>query len=208
MASLQIADRVLITVNILAFEQHLMSTFVYGVSSLTPPVTQAQAFAVLHTKVTGVGGLITTYRNVLCPEFLVSSVWYQVISPSRYAKYEFTSGLGLGTFAAGAASSANQAAVILRRGDGASRKQISTLHVPIGQDSDCQANGGIGGGIETPLDTLASQLKDSITTATTVIQFDPVINNGPNATDFTPITITSVKPWVRVMRRRTVGLGI
>lgn len=208
MANLQVGDRVLITFNTIAFNQRLMNMFVYGCSSLTGPATQQAAFAALHTALTAGGGLVPLFRACMTDQFEVTSVWYQIISPSRYAKYTKTTGLGLGTITTENAFSANQAAVILRRGDLGIRSNVSTLHVPLGQSSGCQANGGIGSTVETPLNNLAAALPTQITTAGVVATWDPVINHGPNAAQFTPITDAALMPYVRVMRRRTVGLGI
>ena len=96
MANLQVGDRVLITFNTIAFNQRLMNMFVYGCSSLTGPATQQAAFAALHTALTAGGGLVPLFRACMTDQFEVTSVWYQIISPSRYAKYTKTTGLGLG----------------------------------------------------------------------------------------------------------------
>ena len=208
MANIQAGDRVQVTLNVTGFNQRMMSTFVYGLSTITGVATQAAALAALHTKLTAYDELVYRYRAALCPEFEVTEAWYQVISPSRYAKYTFTSGLGVGTFALGTALSPNQAAVILRRGDFGNRHNVSTLHFPIGQNAGCQANGGIGADIETPLTSLAAKMLELPSTTGVVAQWVPVINNGVNAPDYTPIVATALKTTVRVMRRRTVGLGI
>ena len=208
MANIQLGDRVQVTVNLTGFNQKMMSVFCYGLSGLTPPLTQAQAFTVLHAKLTAYDNLIYRYLACLCPEFEINEVWYQVISPSRYAKYTFTSGLGVGTLAGNHAYSPNQAVVILRRGDFGSRSNVSTLHVPIGQTPGCQANGLFGADVETPLSSLADYIKSQVTTTGTATVWDPVINNGPNVGDLSPIVSTAVKSTIRTMRRRTVGQGI
>jgi len=208
MANVTVGDRVLVTVNMTAFNQRLMSTFCFGLSSLTGAATQPAAFARLHAALTAAGGLLSTYRLALCPEFAMTEVWYQIIAPLRFAKYTENSGLGAGLFAGHTAYSANQAAVILRRGDLGTRSNVSTLHVPIGQDNGSQANGGIGGDLYVPLTNLADKIKLPVITTTVVAQWDPVINNGPNVGDLTPITDTAVMEAVRTMSRRTVGRGI
>lgn len=208
MPNIVVGDRVQITVNIAAFNQRLMSIFCYGCSSLTGAANHSDMFDRLHTAITAVGGLVSVYRAALCPEFAIDSVWYQIIAPLRYSKFTRTAGLGAGLLAANNAFSANQAAVILRRGDFGTRNNVSTLHVPIGQTPGCQANGGIGGDLEVPLFNLADKMKQPINTTTIVSQWDPVINHGPNVGDYTPIVNTAVEPNVRTMNRRTVGRGI
>jgi len=208
MANIQAGDRVLVTINSILFNQRIMSMFCYGLSSITGTNSQATAFDRLHAALTASGNLLQKYRECLSPELEVNEVWYQVISPSRYAKYTRTTGLGVGLFDTGSYKTANSAAVILRRGDLGNRHNVSVLHVPIGQTTGEQTLGQIGSDLESPLAALADQLKQSVSTTTVVGTWEPVINNGPNAPDYTPITDTAVKSYVRTMRRRTVGRGI
>jgi len=208
MANIQAGDRVLVTFIGSLFEQRIMSTFCYGLSAITGVNSQSAAFDRLHAALTGAGNLVEKFRDCCAAEYSLNQVWYQVISPSRYAKYVRTTGLGLGTFALGTYRTANSAAVILRRGDFGNRHNVSVLHVPIGQTVDEQTQGVIGANIETNLVILANQMKQTVNTTTVVGSWDPVINNGPNAGDLTPITDTLVQPTVRTMRRRNVGQGI
>jgi len=208
MANIAVGDRVLVTINSTLFNQRIMATFCYGVSSLTGSPSQSSAFDALHTYMVAGGKLVSDYR-ACCPEQLeVISVWYQVKRPIRYNKFTRTTGLGLGTLDGNNYYAANQAAVILRRGDLGNRSNVSTLHVPLGQSVGCQAGGLIGADIEAPLADLAAEIKASITTTGVVMTLNPVIDNGVSVGDFTPIIETSVQTTVRTMSRRNVGRGI
>jgi hypothetical protein len=208
MANIQAGDRVMVTFHSLLFSQEILSTFCYGLSAITGTNSQSSAFDRLHAALTAAGNLADKYRAVCAPQLNLTEIWYQVISPSRYAKYVRTSGLGVGTLGDGEYKTANMAAVILRRGDFGNRHNVSTLHVPIGQTSGEVASGQIGADIEGPLNALATQVKAAVTTTTVVASWDPVINNGPNAPDYIPITDTQVKTVVRTMRRRNIGKGV
>lgn len=208
MANAAVGDRVLITINSSLFNQRIMSTFCYGISSITGTPSQASLLAALHAKVTAVSGLCETFRNCVPAQLEVNSIWYQIIAPIRYAKYQFTTGLGLGLLADNDFFSANQSAVILRRGELGGRSAVSTLHIPLGQTPGCQANGALGGDVQSPLIDMAQFMVTTITTTGTVAAFVPVINNGPGLGDLTPIAFTTVMDNVRTMRRRGVGLGI
>lgn len=208
MANIQVADRALVTIVGEIFSQRIMSTFCYGLSALTGTATIANALDRLHAAVSAGGGLLDKYLACIPPEYVRVACWYQVISPSRYAKVTKTTGGTAGTFIDGVLLSSNQAFTILRRGEMGNRHNVSVLHVPLGQNSSCQEDNVLGGDLQTPANALAAQMVLPITTTTVVGTWEPVINNGPNAGDFTPITSTAVNTDVRTMRRRGVRLGI
>jgi len=208
MALAAAGDRVLVTLVSNLFSQRIMSTFTYGISSITGTPSQASLYTALHTKLTTAGELVPLYLECCGQELELFQVWYQTIYPLRYVKVVKTTGLGLGNYATGDYTSANQAAVILRRGDFGNRSNISSLHVPLPAGAGAQAGGMLGPDIETPLQDLAEWMALSVTTSGTVATFEPIINNGPNPGDYTAITTTQVQSTIRTMRRRGVGLGI
>lgn len=208
MANLFVADRVLVTFHGLLFNQRLMSTFCYGLSTVTGSPTQAAGFDALHTKFTAGGGLVEKYLACIPAQYELTEVWYQIIAPNRYNKYVRTSGLGVGTLASNNLYTANSAAVILRRGDQGNRRNISTLHVPLGNTVGCMVNGMIGADMETPLTALAVEMLVLPATTGVVAGWAPVINNGPDGPDYTPIVSTQVMQTARTMSRRNVGRGI
>jgi len=208
MANAAVGDRVLVTVNYTLMNQKLQNTFWYGIGSLTGTPAQSSLFTALHTKLTSASQLVPLLVECMPGEIQLNSIWYQIIYPSRYVKFAFTSGLGTGELADNQFFSANQAAVIVRRGELGNRFNVSTLHIPLGQTVGCQSNGQLGADVEAPLQALADYLPASVTTTGTVGTFFPLINNGPGVGDYSNITSSEVMGTVRTMRRRTVGRGI
>lgn len=208
MANIQVADRCLMTIVGEVLGQRTMSTFCYGLSALTGTATINNALDRLHAAVIVSNGLLDRFVNCIAPQWTKVAIWYQIISPSRYAKVTKTTGATTGNFSSGVFNSSNQAFTILRRGDLGLRSNVSVLHVPMGQTLDEQTNNGLSVDLDEQAQLLAAQMLLPITTTTVVATWDPVINNGPNAGDYTPITVTAVNQDVRTMRRRGVRLGI
>lgn len=208
MANIQVSDRAMVTIVSSLFNQRVMSTFCFGLSALTGTATITNALTRLHAALSVTGNLYERYFACCPAELTRIEYWLQVISPSRYAKVTFTTGPTGGTLADNEYLSPNQAFTILRRGEQGNRSNVSTLHVPLGQSPGCQASGQIGGDLETAAEALAAQMIVQVTTTTVVATWDPVINNGPNAGDYTPIVLSSVNYDVKTMRRRTLRLGI
>jgi len=207
MAILAAGDRALVTIVSSLFNQRIMSTFVYGAASVTGTPTQTAAFDALHTSFNLAGGLFAKYLACCGGALIPTQAWYQVISPSRYASYKKSWTAGAGTFS-DIYLTANLAGVITRRGDQGNRHNVSTLHVPITQGEDSLQDGQIAGLLFSKLGDLANQVKAAVTTAAPIVTWNPVINNGAGAGDFTPITDTFPQATARTMRRRGLGLGI
>ena len=115
----------------------------------------------------------------------------------------------LGTYGSDALTP-NLAAVGLRRGDIANRHAVSTLHIPISTGADALTNGYLMPALKTAVQVHLNNLKltyDAVGGGQD-LEFQFCIPNGPNATQNTPITFVQPQDTVRVMRRRTVGLGI
>lgn len=207
MATLLAGDKVLITFVGSLNGQTTMSTFTYGVASTVGSIQQDDAFLALRNAICSAGKLRDKFVACCPSNWSMVDIWIQVVGPTRYVKYDFGD-TGAGPKSDYTANTSNVAAVILRRGDRASRKAISTLHVPAATDAEWITGGLLTVEALTSLGALATEILLPITTSTTVATYDPIINNGPLSGDITPITISSAKDQVRTMTRRTVGRGI
>jgi hypothetical protein len=183
-----------------------MSTFVYRVSSVTGTPNQHDVFDALDTKLKTSNNLVDKYLACVTHDYVLLQIWYQTIAPGRFAKYPVTAVGKIGAFT-GESQTANLAAVITRRGDLGNRHNVSTLHVPIGTDDNSMEDGELTVDLKAVMDALAIQMNSSITLSSPVTGLAPVINNGPNANDYSPITNTFTGDHIRVMRRRTLSLG-
>jgi len=202
---LAVGDRVMVTFRGTLAQQHILSTFWYGVSAITGVVNQTDAFTALRASLVAGGGLRPDYLACCPTNYTLDYIWIQNIRPTRWGKFTFGDN-SPGTWAADAPT-ANTSGVITRRGDLAIRKAVSTLHVPISSTADVMADGLLTPAFKTPMTALAVEVIKSITTAGTVVTYFPVIDNGPGGADFQVITSAFVQETARVMRRRTVGLG-
>lgn len=207
MAKMYVGDRIDVIFNGSMLGQRCMSKFCYGVEEMTGNPEQKAAFEALHLDFLIDGHLIQKFLKCTPPDYVMFDVWYQVIAPARWALYRKPA-LGLiGSFA-GAAYTSNIAGVITRRGDLGNRKNVSSLHVPIGTSAQEIGDGYIGQGLSAALQNLAVEIVKPINTTGAVMKLYPVINNGDAANAYTTIIDAFVQPEARTMRRRTVNKGI
>ena len=200
-----VGDRYLVTFHGLLLNQRIMSLFVYGLNTMVGAVTKYTIMSELNNALTGQGKL-KEYYLACCPSnYNLVETWVQPIRPTRIAKEVFTDNLP-GMWAP-AAPTANLSAAITRRALLAGRHRVSTLSVPFPADSTAMNLGFTTVAYQTVLTDLADQLTEPVITAGAHIM-DPVIDNGPLITDFTPIEIAYGQTTVRTRHRRTVGLGI
>jgi len=207
MATAAVGDRILVTLKANLLAQVIMSTFVYRITSVTGTPNMHDVFDALDTKLKTAGNLVPKFLASVTHDYILHEIWYQTIAPGRFAKYPVIATGLIGGFT-GESQTANLAAVITRRGDLGNRHNISTLHVPIGTDDNSLEDGELAVDLQTVLAALAIQINSSITLSSPAVGLSPVINNGPNAADYSPITNTFVSQGVRVMRRRTLRVGI
>jgi len=142
------------------------------------------------------------YMGCLSGDYQSLSIKTQVIHPVRLAYREDVQvSLGMG----GAGTVANDSAAVTLRTDLAGRKEIATKHVgPI--PDDFSINGVLTEVAKTRLVAFGSAIRQTITSATSVIKFTPIIFHRADKT-WTDITGYVIGEQGRVQRRRTVGLG-
>jgi hypothetical protein len=205
MPSLAVGDVCLVTYRGSLNSQRILNTFVYGVQAFTGTPDQSLALDALVAKLNTTGNLTDKYLNCVPADYTLAQIWAQVIRPLRWAKHIYPQGTaGNG---GNASVTSNLAMSITRRGARGRRKDVSSLHVPVSGDVS-EVNGGfLQTGILISGNALALQLRTLVATTTPAVDWVPVIFNGPTFIDVTPITAAFAQDTVRVMRRRTVGLG-
>jgi len=147
----------------------------------------------------------TTYLNLLPAQYDWYETWIQVISPTRYVKDVFAGG-GAGTSAIDG-HWANSAAVLTRRGEEANRKNISTLHICFPSEAPAVA-GKVPAAYKTDMGDFANQVKATQALAALSVNLVPVIYHKTGTPNYSAIKSVLTQDTVRVMRRRTVGVGI
>lgn len=197
-----------VTVRQTIWGQKIQNQFNYVVSTIVG-TSQAQenVFEALHTKLTTLLLPIAQLQIALPPNCNIDDAVYQQrnsgVMSIRYIKPMGQPGLNLLD-----AATPNLACVIVRRGNIAKRTNISTIHVLLGGEG-AYSGGELSVGQLAAMQALADSLPVSITTpvGASTYTFDPSIDPHMNAAQSQPLTNAQVTTTVRVMRRRTVGVG-
>lgn len=183
----------------------------YIVSSVTGTVPDTTLSALLLAKLNGGmgGGDLFESKYLACmpPSYTLTRWVVQKIYPTRL-KYESLARGAAGTHAFDTATG-NQAAVITGQTPFAGRSEVSNKHIgPIPQDSSVQDSGMVAAAYKALLTTLAGAFNSSITSVAPAVQLDPGIYHRTGGIRFTSYYQMTVQDTLRVMRRRTVGVGI
>lgn len=174
----------------------------------TVPTTAIQEEAQIAVELStgGAGTLVDLYRDCLPSNLTLHRVRVQVIRPLRLVP-RYGSIEAAGT-AATTAQQGNLSAVITFKSDFAGRNQQGSFHVPA-LPKDMALGGYLAdAGFIADFNALGAKLIQSITPAGTGAEYLPVIlhPNG-HVPDGNGITDYICQSTVRVMRRRTVGVG-
>jgi len=200
-------DQVLVTINSTYFGQRIMATFGYAATVVTGVITEDAGVDSLLNFFCGGADVAERYYDCCSESVIGGPIWGQLIRPVRFAKRTHAA-FGDGTLTPASDQVSNVAAVITRRGNLATRSNISSLHVPAPADLDYIQSGVITNAYKVFLDLLGTQMRAAITASGGDVVWAPAIINGPPGGGWTRIVQTETQLTSRVMRRRTVGLGI
>lgn len=157
------------------------------------------------------------WKACLGTNILIQVMEAQLIQPTRSAKRTLVpSNVVPGRTAS---STANVSAVITKATDFGGRGQVGSIHLPSVADLDI-AGGELVAGLLTLMGTLGSSMLDNITAPATGVTVSPILYHPPVKADPAHVPPIPAKPYsstsltrtlpqttVRVMRRRTVGVG-
>lgn len=211
MADVAVGDIIEVTFEGLLHGQQILTKWHYRCGSIVGGVlTQEDMATELHTKMHGATGLKTAYQLCLPSQWSGVFDWYQVIKPTRYVAFKIgTSGdAGTSTFDA---NTANVAFCLTSRGELAGRKYVKTSHIPMPEDSGFAVNGYVNALGLTALGNLGLKVRTTLQLINggRTAEMVPIIfhRNGLAGQNYTYIVDTIPQPTIRVMRRRTVGIG-
>jgi hypothetical protein len=181
------------------------NVFHYGLASVTGTPSVKNVATDLVNALTGDGDLITEMRALIPSNMLMQKIEIQVVAPLRLRKDTFAYNLnGLGP----TTQTGNLAGVVTKQGDIANKHNIGSLHIPISTAAATSANGVLSEAALEAISLVAVQVPLVVNLAGLVsASMQPVISNGKLSTEVSPITAAVPQTQVRVMRRRTVGLG-
>lgn len=193
-----------------AFGQRIMLTHAYQVVGIDPNQSELTVTTAILEALRGGGGgdLFETEYLACLPVDYTLDYWYaQKVAPVRYRYAKHTRGV-TGTHADGC-ETANQAAVLTGTTVLSGRSQISNKHIgPIPQSANVQANGLVAAAYKAKLSALGAKMDNGLVDAAIGLSMFPVIIHPTPATSSTLIIDFQPQDTIRVMRRRTVGLGI
>lgn len=215
MPDMAVDDIVQVTMRNTLFNQRLLNTFHYRVSLVNAPVSYENAIVGLDGQIRITNGLMDKYLACLQDDVTLDEIWYQKVSPVRlYVQKKPVGSVG---DRVGASNTANLAGFIERRTATATKRSIGGVHIPVAAGAGSTVAGILTAGMKAVLDQLAGQMLSAFTTNTGFIGWTPVLfgpfrpakGDKPAVPEhYEDLIATEAYTTTRVMRRRTVGVGI
>lgn len=208
LGTLAVNDLIFVTYKMRLWGQRIMNTFYYSVSAVgAVPGDRWTAYASLRTQMQLPAGLEVDLRACMTADVSLETLRLQFISPQRMAFREFVVGNN-GTHP-GVSGTPNVAASIERRTELASRHGVGRIQIA-GMPDNAYSTGFLTVPYIAVLDTLATEIPRDITDAAgntyrPVLAYHDPLSAPPWVAS--PVIGCETKNTVRVMRRRTVGLG-
>lgn len=192
-------------------DQTILNTFYYRIDELgvAPLPTDLQAQSILADALFGVADILkSAFLDCLPQNYTLNDVWVQKVFPARYRK-TVESQAAEGTILADALAT-NLAAVVSRFGIEANRHNIGGVHIgPVPTGTDYQIDGQITGTYKSKLITLGGAMLEEVDLlGSNKIKWVPTLFAATGTPVHADIMTTVAQNTLRVMRRRTVGLGI
>lgn len=212
--NLAIGDVIEVSFEQLLYGQRLLNIRHYVVTTISTPQFANLDFDGWETSITGVGGITDKMKALASVDWSITGVVFQRIRPTRNARYRIPENI-VGSSPT-QAKTPNVAATIYLTTDFATvhggpfpRGQVSNWHqggIPV----DAYDGGVVLGALSTQLNQLGTQLALPLVNGNGN-EMSPVVYHRKAPTideSHDPIINHASNPYVRVMRRRTVGLGI
>jgi len=209
MAGLNVSDSIQVRVLGTLLGQKTVNTFYYQIvipSITADPITACQSWAD-----TWGSGAVSPFLSFLecCPQnYTADTIEVQKIYPERFRPTR--NNIGLPGTRPNDAQTANVSAVITRAGIQAGRAFVGSLHIPGVAEAD-QNGGLIGNTLFTKMGTLGSKMLNAFTDTFQATVGNPVLYHWrrPPLAYVNPSLLYTTIPQrtIRVMRRRTVGVG-
>jgi len=187
--------------------QRILSVFHYAVTSPSTETVVQNEVAQFLAQISNGGALSlsTTYTECLPANATLLQVTAQALTPLRYARQKVLKNQ-MGT--QDDTNTPNVAGVITKQTDFSGRRYIGGVHIPTGGTLSVQ-DGFLTEDFKAKLFTFAGTMIQQVTIVPTGAIYTPVIYHRPPLTTApTPVVAFTVQDTSRVMRRRTVGLGI
>jgi len=189
--------------------QKILLTHTYEISALSGATDEMAVSEDIAGRLTQVGVDImeTTFLNCMASNYILDFVHVQKIHPVRYRRYTLPRNIA-GALANPALTS-NVNAVITFNTNLAGRDQVSNKHVgPAPTTAGWYTSGEVTVGYKAVLDALKDAMLQSVIAAGWYTATPCIYHRADVIPKSDYLSVGIVQPTVRVMRRRTVGLGI
>lgn len=206
--AINVGDTVAVTLRGSLLTSQIMSTFWYRCTVGMPGLTLQADYdsIILELRAAGVGAgdwIETAYLQSLPSNYTLDYLRVQVIAPVRNAYAE--SLINSPGAVAHVNSVSNLAGVITKRTIFAGRKFVGSLHLPISQSF--HSGGEVSGAGLTAMAAIRGKVQ-AILSIPGGGSFLPIIYHRVGAPNYTDISSAETQETVRVMRRRTLRIGI
>lgn len=165
----------------------------------------AATLQALMIKIQAAGQVFRAHTNCTSQDLDYNLIVAQWISPIRYARQDALPGQTIGLVAQPSLPQ-NDAVALTKGGELAGRHNIGTVHMP-GVPTTFVTDGLVTPAGFTAYNDLCTAIQQDVTLVAGQI-FRPVIYNRVTPADSKEISTVITQNTSRIMRRRTVGLGI
>lgn len=200
-------DLIQVNIESLQFNQVNINTLFWGIGTITGAAPSGEdLYDAMNTKFAGVGELYDKYIAATPDSLFGTLTRFQTIKPQRYVSRTYPSTIQ-GNLATG--NQTNLAAVITRRAVLAGRRYIGGVHIPLPDSNAVAVSGVLTNVYKTVLAALSLKMFQAFNLpvgGSTVDLFPLIYHRGTGG--YSDVNDAIVQPTVRVMRRRTVGVGI
>jgi len=206
MAGLNAGDVLQVTIRGAVLDQEVMTNLTYVVNTASTAGTYLTAMAAwMNDWLNSATGPQLSYLAAVAQNYTCIDIRGQRVWPTRdIALFKLDGRPGTRPTDAEAA---NLAGVITRHGPFGTRHDVTNLHLPAIADGDF-----IGGKLTaqqiTRMGTLGTKLLNQITVPGEALTLDPVVTSRANLAAYRALIAFAVQDTVRVMRRRTLRIGI
>jgi hypothetical protein len=203
-----VGDIVEVTWQQLMFSQQVLNVQHYRCVSSTSSgsdVGDNASFANHLASLTGAGQLIDLWAGALAPSWELKSVKVQKISPVRSAYV--TASINQMGQAATTTQLSNLAVVVSKRGTSGTRSGQGSIHFA-GWPTNFFTGGEVQAGIDTWWNNLEPLWSATQVVATIPASLQPVIFNPGATPNYQTVAVWQLQDTARVMRRRTVRVGV
>lgn len=208
MADPSVGDMVLYSFSGQLLGQKTLTTFMFHLDTLNGTIpTLDTALSDLNSYLTGAYGLEAAFLACCPTNYFLDRRWAQRIFPTRDRRREYGTSV-VGTGLAGS-ETANVACSIERFSDKSGRWAQGRINPPIPASTLSMLGGSLTAAQATRCDNLAAKLYGQLTLPVTGVKWSHCLYDSAAHTGsiFLPLVGAKTQLSVRVMRRRTVGVG-